>query len=40
MLKRIRIKGYKSLVDVEVELQPLSVLFGPSQPYFGQRSDR
>lgn len=28
MLKRIRIQGYKSLHDVEVELQPLSVLFG------------
>jgi predicted ATPase len=30
MLKRVRIKGYKSLVDVQVELQPLSVLFGPN----------
>jgi predicted ATPase len=30
MLKRIRIKGYKSLVDVQVELQPLSVLIGPN----------
>ena len=30
MLKRIHIKGYKSLVDVEVQLQPLSVLFGPN----------
>src|SRR5690606_1099534 len=29
MLKRIKIQGYKSLVDVEVELQPLSVPFGP-----------
>lgn len=28
MLKRVHIKGYKSLADVEVELQPLSVLFG------------
>jgi predicted ATPase len=28
MLKRIRIQGYKSLVDVEVELKPLSVLIG------------
>ncbi len=30
MLKRIRIKGYKSLIDAEVHLQPLSVLFGPN----------
>ena len=30
MLKRVRISGYKSLRDVEVELQPLSVLFGPN----------
>jgi predicted ATPase len=30
MLKRITIKGYKSLVDVTVELQPLCVLFGPN----------
>src|SRR6266700_974920 len=30
MLKRVKIKGYKSLVDVEVDLQPLSVLFGPN----------
>jgi len=30
MLKRIRIKGYKSLMDVEVALEPLSVLFGPN----------
>lgn len=30
MLKRIKIQGYKSLVDVEVYLQPLSVLFGPN----------
>src|SRR5207248_4379486 len=28
MLKRVKIQGYKSLVDVEVNLQPLSVLFG------------
>ena len=28
MLKRVRIQGYKSLKDVEVYLQPLSVLFG------------
>jgi predicted ATPase len=30
MLKRIKIQGYKSLLDVEVYLQPLSVLFGPN----------
>lgn len=30
MLKRIHIKGYKSLEDVEVELPPLAVLFGPN----------
>ena len=30
MLKHIEIKGYKSLVDVRVELQPLVVLFGPN----------
>lgn len=30
MIKRIRVKGYKSLQDVEVVLQPLSVLFGPN----------
>ena len=28
MLKRVHIKGYKSLHDVEVELTPLTVLFG------------
>lgn len=28
MLKRVKIQGYKSLVDMEVKLQPLSVLFG------------
>ena len=30
MLKRVHIKGYKSLADVEVELEPLIVLFGPN----------
>ncbi|WP_133510930.1 AAA family ATPase [Candidatus Thiosymbion oneisti] len=30
MLNRIRIQGYKSLRDLEVRLQPLSVLFGPN----------
>lgn len=30
MLKRVKIQGYKSLEDVEVHLQPLSVFFGPN----------
>src|SRR5713226_2430905 len=30
MIKRVKIRGYKSLVDVEVHLQPLSVLIGPN----------
>ena len=30
MLKRIRIDGYKSLTDLEVSLEPLTVLFGPN----------
>ncbi len=30
MLKRIRIRGYKSLADVDVRLEPLTVLFGPN----------
>ena len=30
MLKRIHIKGYKSLHDLEVELGPFCVLFGPN----------
>jgi len=30
MLKRVKIQGYKSLVDLEVKLQPLSVFFGPN----------
>ncbi len=30
MLRRIRIRNYKSLRDVDVELEPLSVLFGHS----------
>lgn len=30
MLRRVKIQGYKSLADVEVSLQPLSVLFGPN----------
>lgn len=30
MLKRLHIRGYKSLVDVEVCFEPLSVIFGPN----------
>ena len=30
MLKRIHIQGYKSLADVEVQLTPLTLLFGPN----------
>ena len=30
MLKRIKIRGYKSLVDLELDLKPLSVLVGPN----------
>ena len=30
MLKRIHIKGYKSLEDVEIELPRLALLFGPN----------
>ena len=30
MLKRIAVRGYKSLRDLDVELRPLSVLFGPN----------
>jgi len=30
MLRRIHIRGYKSLADVRVELKPLSVIFGPN----------
>src|SRR5262249_14036820 len=30
MLTRIKIVGYKSLVDVQVQLSPLVVLFGPN----------
>ncbi len=30
MLKRIRITGYKSLLDIEVCIKPLTVLFGPN----------
>ena len=30
MIKRIRIKGYKSFQDFNLELKPLSVIFGPN----------
>ena len=30
MLKRVRIKGYKSLEDAKARLEPLAVLFGPN----------
>ena len=30
MLKRVHIRGFKSLADVEVQLEPLTVLFGPN----------
>lgn len=30
MIRRLRIRGYKSLVDVDVELAPLTVVFGPN----------
>ena len=30
MLKRVHIKGYQSSADVEMELGPLIVLFGPT----------
>ena len=30
MLKRIKIRGYKSLADLEIKLEHLAVLFGPN----------
>jgi len=30
MLRRIKIRGYKSLAEVNLDLQPLTVLFGPN----------
>lgn len=30
MIRRLRVMGYKSLVDVSVELAPLTALFGPN----------
>lgn len=30
MLKRVRIQNYKSLVDLDIKLEPLTVIFGPN----------
>ncbi|GAB4282969.1 MAG: hypothetical protein Fur0025_12550 [Oscillatoriaceae cyanobacterium] len=30
MLKRVKVQGYKSLTNIDIELQSLSVLFGPN----------
>src|SRR4030043_74350 len=30
MIKRLKVNGYKSLNDVEIHFQPLSVIFGPN----------
>jgi len=30
MIQRVKVQGYKSLKDVDVELQPLTVIFGPN----------
>ena len=30
MIKRIKVTGYKSLQDVEVQFQPISIMFGPN----------
>ena len=30
MLKKVKIRAYKSLYDIEVNLSPLMVLFGPN----------
>ena len=30
MIKRLKVKGYKSLNDVEINLKPMSVIFGPN----------
>jgi AAA15 family ATPase/GTPase len=30
MIKRLKVTGYKSLKDVEVHFQPLSIMFGPN----------
>ena len=40
MIKRIKIEGYKSLAEVEVNLKPLSLLFGPNAAGKEQLSGR
>jgi predicted ATPase len=30
MIKRLKVKGYKSLKDVEVKFEPLNIIFGPN----------
>lgn len=30
MIKRLKIKGYKSLRDIEIKFEPLSIIFGPN----------
>lgn len=30
MIKRLKVKGYKSLRDVEIHFEPLSIIFGPN----------
>ena len=30
MIRRVKVQGYKSLKDIEVELRPLTVIFGPN----------
>ncbi len=30
MLRRLKVQGYKSLVDIEISLSPLTVIFGPN----------
>ncbi|MCL6431450.1 MAG: AAA family ATPase [Anaerolineae bacterium] len=30
MIRRVRVRGYKSLADVSIELNPLTVIFGPN----------
>ena len=32
MLKRLRVQGFKSLADIEVEFPALTVLFGQTPP--------
>jgi len=30
MIKRLKVKGYKSLRDMEVRFEPLNIIFGPN----------